>query len=248
MISLWDLLTLSFLLFHSPQAVSKNPVRENTFSIRFDPSVKTGELQMRYYITGDFGGSGGYQVDQDGENAIQIRTEVEGKPAKSLKAVLYVAGCRIQTITIVDLSLSSREAEFHCTPVGETRLQGKFPHRPTTPNRSMEVQIQYLGFWAHGFFGIVDGIVLSFDIAKCPVDSDGSFHIYLPNFTERDEFSPQLEDASYRIFVLDTDSGNILAELRPPTSLSSAGNLKVMASYPQTIEFDADWRDASSGN
>ncbi|MGB2589716.1 MAG: hypothetical protein WBG02_04375 [Candidatus Acidiferrum sp.] len=235
-------LTLSFLLLLSSQSATNTLPSENTFAVRVDPSVNPAELQVRYFITGEFGGFSGYQVDQDGERAILIHTELEGKPAKGLKAVLYAPGCQIQTISMVELSTSSREGEFHCTPLGETLLQGRFPQGPSNPAQRMEVQVRYLGFWGHNFFGITDGFVLSFDITKSSVGPDGSFQAYLPNFAESGAQSPQVEDAAFQLILRDPDSGNFLAELKPPASLSRAGNLKIIPSYPQTIEFDTDWR------
>ncbi|MGB7280663.1 MAG: hypothetical protein WBE13_00270 [Candidatus Acidiferrum sp.] len=198
-------------------------------------------------MTGDFGGFGDYQVEQNGENAILIHTEVKGKAAKGLKAVLYAPDCQIQTISVLDLSTSSREGEFHCTPLGETGFQGKFSRGPMTLDRKMEVEIRYLGFWGHRFFGIADGFVLSFDITKSSVGPDGSFEAHLPDFAENSAASPQMNDAAFWVLLKDPDSGNLLAELKPPAALSCDGNLKILPSYPQTIEFSADWQPTSSG-
>jgi|SRR5579859_946659 len=244
--SFWTFLALPFLIFHSSQVSTNTSASKNTFAITVDPSVKIDELQARYFMTGDFGGFGGYQVDQGGENAILIHTEVKGRPVKGLKVVLYAPDCQIQTISVPDLSTSSREGDFHCVPVGETKLRGKFSRDPATLDREMEVQIRYLGFWGHKFFGITDGAVLTFDIAKSSVEQDGSFQADLPNFAESDRLLPQLEDASFWVIVRDADSGNFLAELKPRTSLSRDGNLKIIRSYQQSIEFVADWHAASS--
>jgi hypothetical protein len=241
MISIWTLLAFSFFGSHSPQLAPATHSPKSTFAIRVDPSVKTEELQVRYFMTGGFGGLGGFQVEQDGENRILIHTEVEGKSARSLKAVIYAPHCRIRTISVDDLSQNARESEFHCTPVEDIKLQGKFACGPSSGNQRMAVEIQYLGFWAHRFFGIADGAVLTFKIAASSAEQDGSFQAYLPNLTESGGLSPQMEDASFLVLVRDAETGNTLAELKPPTSLSHNGNLKIISSYPQTIEFDAKW-------
>jgi hypothetical protein len=242
MFSLWDSLTLSFLLLFSSHVALKTSKSEKVFVVRVDQSVKAEELQVRYFLTGDFGGFGGFQIDREGENAVLIHTEVHGKPAKSLKAAFYAPGCQIQTISVVDLSVSDAQGDFHCSPVGTTKLRGKFSRGPSTPDRTIEVQVRYLGYWGHEFFGIADGIVLSFNIAEFPVEPDGSFQLLLPNFAERNGLPPQTEDASFSLLVRDADSGNILAELKPPAALSRAGELKIIPSYPQTTEFEVDWR------
>jgi hypothetical protein len=248
MFSLWDSLTLSFLLLFSSHLALKTPKPENVFVIGVDPSVKAEELQVRYFLTGDFGGFGGFQSDRRGEHAVLIRTEVQGKPARSLKAALYAPGCQIQTISVVDLSVSDTQGGFHCSPVGTAKLQGKFSRGPITSGRTIEVQVRYLGYWGHRFFGIADGTVLSFNIAKFPVEANGSFQLLLPNFAENNGLPPQTEDASFSLVVRDASSGNILADLKPPAALSRDGDLKIIPSYPQRIEFDAEWSAANSRN
>jgi hypothetical protein len=150
-VSFWTFLVLSFLLIRFPQVATNTPKSENTLAISVDPSVKTEELQVRYYMTGDFGGLGGFQVEQDGEHRILIHAEDGGMTAKSLKVAFDAPHCHIQTIRIDELSESSHENEFHCAPVGDSKLPGKFAPSPTTANRKSEIQIEYLGFWGHKF-------------------------------------------------------------------------------------------------
>jgi hypothetical protein len=247
MFSLWTFLVLS-VFFHSPQAVTTTPMSGNIFAIQVDPSVNVEELQVRYFMTGDFGGLGGFQVEKGGEHRIVIRTEEKGMAAKTLKIVFYAPHCHIQAISVGDLSENSREGKFHCTPLGDIKLQGKFSRGATTPDRKLEVQVRYLGYWGHRFFGIVDGIVLSFNIAKTPAAQDGSFQVFLPNFAGNGGLPAQQEDAYFAVFVIDADSGYLLAELKPPAALARARDLKILPSYPQTIEFDADWSSASFRN
>jgi hypothetical protein len=140
--------------------------------------------------------------------------------------------------------VNDAQGDFHCSPVGTTQLQGKFSRGPTTSDRTIEVQVRYLGYWGHRFFGIADGAVLSFNIAKFPVEPDGSFQLLLPNFAENNRLPPQTEDASFSLVVRDADSGNLLAELKPPAALSREGELKIIPRYPQRIEFDVDWSTA----
>jgi hypothetical protein len=244
----WAFLTLAFLLLPSSRGATKTPTTKNTFAIKVDPSVKLEELQVRYFMTGDFGGLGGFQVEQSGDHRIIIHTEEKGMAAKTLKIAFYAPHCQIQTTSVDDLSESSREGKFNCTPLGDIKLQGKFSRGPTTPDRKIEVQILYLGYWGHRFFGITDGSVLSFDVARFPVEQDGSFQMFLPNFSESDGLPPLREDACFSVLVRDANSGYVLAELKPPAPLSWDGNLKILPSYPRRIDFDADWSASNSHN
>jgi hypothetical protein len=247
MLSLWTCLVLS-VFFHFPQAATTTLTSKNTFAIHVDPSVNAEELQVRYFMTGDFGGLGGFQVEPGGEHRIVIHTEEKGIAAKTLKIAFYAPHCQIQTISVDELSEISREGEFHCTPLGDIKLQGKFSRGPITPDRKIEVQILYLGYWGHSFFGIADGIVLSFNIAKSFVEQDGTFQVFLPDFAESGALPPRREDACFSVLVRDADSGYVLAELKPPDPLYRDGNLKILRSYPQPIHFDADWNASNSHN
>ena len=108
MLPLWTFLVLS-VFFHSPQAATTTPTSKNIFAIQVDPSVNAEELQVRYFMTGDFGGLGGFQVEQRGEHRIVIHTEEKGMAAKTLKIAFYAPHCQIQTTSVDDLSESSRE-------------------------------------------------------------------------------------------------------------------------------------------
>jgi hypothetical protein len=85
MFSLWDSLTLSFLLLFSSHVALKTSKSEKVFVVRVDQSVKAEDLQVQYFLTGDFGGFGGFQIDREGEHAVLIHTEVEGNRPRVLK-------------------------------------------------------------------------------------------------------------------------------------------------------------------
>jgi hypothetical protein len=180
MIFVWTILLLPFFLPHSLQSKADAPDSKNVFVIAVDRSLKSGDLQVNYFLTGEFGGYGHFKVEQVGENRILIHTKVEGKTANSLRAVLYAPHCRIQTIRVDDLEATKREEAFHCSPLGEIELRGKFDRGEIGLDRKLEVEVRYLGFWGHAFFGIADGPVLTLRVGRALVDRDGFFHMALP--------------------------------------------------------------------
>jgi hypothetical protein len=239
MVFAWTILLLSFFLPHSLQGVADAPDSKDVFVIAVDHSVKRENLQVRYFLTGDFGGYGDYKIEQDGENKILIHTEVEGKPAKSLKAVLYAPHCHIQTVSVDDLRESRREDEFHCIPLGEIELRGKFDRDASDQDRKLEIRVSYLGSWGHAFFGISDGQVLTLEMGSAFVQRDGSFHMALPNFAEDIDSRFQRENEAFWMVVRDSETRNIVAGLEAPASLSIYGQLKIVSSYPSEVDFVA---------
>jgi len=237
MVFIWTMTLLSFFLSHFLQANADTPDPKDVFVIAVDTSVKTGDLQVNYFLSGEFGGYGSYDVKQDGEGKVLINTEVEGKPAKSLRAVLFAPHCRIQTIRVDDLKASKREAAFHCSPLGEIELRGKFDRGEIDPDRKLEVEVRYLGFWAHTFLDISDGPVLTFHVGKAAVEQDGSFRLALPNMTQAVDAPYQTNDDWFEVLVRDSETGNIVAELEPPAAFSLYGHLKVSGSYPAELHF-----------
>jgi hypothetical protein len=233
----WMILTLSLFLFPSPQAKAEGYSPNQVFVIAVDTSVKTGDLQVGYVLAGEFGGYGSYELRQDGEGKVLIHTEVQGKPAKSLRAVLYAPHCRIQTIYVDDLEASKREDAFHCSPLSEIELRGKFDRGEIDRDRKLEVEVRYLGFWAHTFLGISDGPALTFHVGKAVVEQDGSFRLALPNIAQAVDAPYRTNDDWFEVLVRDSETGNIVAELEPPAAFSLYGHLKVSGSYPAELHF-----------
>jgi hypothetical protein len=242
MISVWTILAFLFFPLCPAQARTEGHSAEAFFLIDVDPSVNAGDLQVSYFLSGEFGGFGGYDVKRVVDGKVLIHTQVEGKAATSLRAVLYAPHCRIQTIRVDDLQASHREGAFHCSPLGAIELRGKFNRGEITPDRRLEVEVRYLGFWAHTFFGIADGPVLTLHIGKATVAPDGSFRVALPNLREGADPVTQSQDEWFEILISETKTGNILAELKPPAALSQNGHLKIIESDPGDVNFQAKWR------
>jgi len=105
---------------------------EPFFSIRSKGT--TGRVEVRYFLTGAFGGYGGFVRDAQKDGVYRIplfvdrRTEQAGKsgtPAESLKAILYSTGCQFDLLS-VDLNVTSnRTVNFGCRALPTIRLGGR---------------------------------------------------------------------------------------------------------------------------
>jgi hypothetical protein len=230
-----------FLLILGRLYLPAKPLADNVFAIHLDPSVRAASLQVHYFITGDFGGYGGFEFQEGRENWLFIHTEQDGKAAKTFKAVVYAPGCQIVTFSVEDLQTSKREAAFQCHPLPEIELRGRFARPASVPNQKLQVEFRYLGSWSHTFFGIADGAVLTFAIIKVPVEADGSFRAAVPSFAEDPISSSARDSASFWVLLRDAETGNILAELQPPAPFSFYGHLRIATAYPEPLAFAAKW-------
>lgn len=59
----------------------------STFLIRVEDAARRADLQVRYFLTGGFGGCGGYESKPVGKDGFLISTEYEGKPAQTLNSL-----------------------------------------------------------------------------------------------------------------------------------------------------------------
>src|SRR5207244_4164479 len=84
-----------------------------------------GDVQLRYFISGEFGGYGSASVAEVTDNRIVISTTHQGQRANKLAAVAYAPGCEFVTISVDALATGSREATFQCTPLSTVQLHGR---------------------------------------------------------------------------------------------------------------------------
>ena len=149
-------------------------------SIVLPTSVPSESVQISYYLVGGFGGYRGYVARQFGVTSYQIPTVVQGKAANEFRAIVYASGCEIQRL-VIPLSEQSRASrEFVCQPVETVRLSGQIVPNELARYGNAEVVFTYMARWAHGFFGITDGFVTHFELAKMSPQADGRFDVNLP--------------------------------------------------------------------
>ena len=65
---------------------------------------------MRYFLGGDPAVQQSSSIAKPDENRIVVKTEVEGKTAKSFRAIIFAPGCQFATIQSDNLAASTRQA------------------------------------------------------------------------------------------------------------------------------------------
>jgi hypothetical protein len=211
--------------------------KKHLFLIRVAPPVNPESVQVRYFLTGDFGGHDGFQVETH-EQEVAIRLDQTSKPPKSLKAVLYAPGCEIDLIRADDLKNGDREAEFACHPLPILDIPAGFPRPAALNPYQLDVEVSYLASWAHEFFGAGDGAAMTILVASVTAGKDGSFHLRLPDFSKDPLYASLEKNAELHFYVRERSSGNLVAELKGPDSLvSKSGGMRIDAAYPATLAF-----------
>lgn len=209
----------------------QQPNQEKLFSISVVPPTSPRDVQVRYFLTGEFGLVSSATTATDDNGTIVIRTDVGSKPATAFRAIAYAPGCEFVAISVDDLSTSNRQSQFECQPLRTTLLQGSVPTSGLT-GKDLQVEVLYSCDWATDFFKIGHGAISPLSLAKVPVATDGSFSVELPDFAGDPLWSTLSSNATLKFFLVDTSKGQRLGSLTPPPDLSSGDALKVASSYP----------------
>ena len=210
---------------------------DNIFTITVAGPTLPKDVQVRYFLGGDFGSISGSSTATGAGDKIVIKTVHESQPAKSFKAIVYSPGCQFATISVDDLSTGSRTGEFKCQKLPTTLLQGRVPLTGNLVGKEYQVEILYACDWAQQFFSLGPGAISPFFLAKVPVATDGAFSIELPDFAGDPLWSSFSKNASLNFYLVDSSTGQRVNELIPPASVSEGNGMKVASGYQGEMLF-----------
>ena len=131
-------------------------------SISLPSSVPSKTVQISYFLVGPFGGEGGYTTDRTGVHSYEISTMVDFQAATEIRMIVYAPGCEIQQFVIPLTEHSRVSQEFPCQPVETVKLSGHILPDALVRDTNAELVVTYMGYWAHAFYGIADGLLLGF--------------------------------------------------------------------------------------
>lgn len=209
---------------------------ENIFTIAVAAPVSPKDVQVRYFLNGDPAVQQSSSIAKPDENSIVVKTGVDGRPAKSFRAIVYAPGCQFVTISADDLAASARQGEFQCQKLSTAPLHGRTDIAKFA-GRDLQVEALYVCGWAGQFFGMPGLAISPFSVARAKVESDGSFAVDLPDFSGDPLWANLSHNATLMFFLVDGATGQQLARLSAPRDLSRGGSLKVAPSYPAEIQF-----------
>ena len=226
-------------------SASQTPSRPEispSVSISLPPSIPSETVQIAYHLVGPFGGYGGYTEQQAGLHFYEIAASVEGKAAIEIRMIVYASGCEIQTFVLPLADDSRVKQEFECQRVPSVMLSGQIVPNDLVRDKNAELIITYMAFWAHEFFGIVDGPVAEFRLATVSPDANGMFQVDLPHFSADAMPSSSQPRASLRLMLRDSKTWNhIASNLEPevPEFRFEDHSLRIRSYYPSGLKFTA---------
>src|SRR5260370_15304999 len=172
------LLGLTSLPFLAGQTLPKAAVFHSV-SISLPANIPSETVQISYFLVGPFGGFGGRTQQRSGLHSYEISALVEGKASTEIRMIVYASGCEIQTFVLPIAQGSKLKQEFKCQRVATVKLSGQIVPTELVRNNNAEIVASYMAYWAHGFFGIADGMVTELRLATGFPDAHGIFHVEL---------------------------------------------------------------------
>jgi hypothetical protein len=197
-------------------------------SLALPSGIASEAVQIEYFLTGAFGGYGGFVKPEKGRASYDIDPFVEGSAAKNVKVIAYLPGCEISTLDFT-FSGATVERTLDCYPPGQVAFRGQVLQSSGTMVPNGEIEVNYLATWAFKFYGIKDGPVTTFCLGKVRPDAEGNFEIMLPDLYKQSRW----RDGELEFILRDSKTGNILAFLRPEDAAPNSPKwLAVQSSYP----------------
>jgi len=209
---------------------------QDIFTISVAAPTSAKDIQVRYFLGGDPAVQQSSSIAKPDENRIVVKTVVEGKTAKSFRAIIFAPGCQFATIQSDNLATSTRQAPFDCQKLTTTPLHGK-ADVARFAGKDLQVEALYVCNWAGPFFGVPGLAISPFSIGKAKMETDGTFAFELPDFSADPLWANLAHTASLMFFLVDASNGEHLARLTAPGNLSRKGSLKIASGYPAEIQF-----------
>jgi hypothetical protein len=202
--------------------------------------LASNTVQISYYLTGPFGGYGGYVDQKPDVDSYEIPSAVGGRPAKELKMIVLATGCDLETFDIPLSADAKMKPQFQCKSVDSVRLLGRIVPDTLIGDRKTELEISYMAVWSHRFYGFADGPVTQFRLATLSLDKSGMFEVGLPLFTVAKAGSSADQEASFQLDLVESETGNLIASgLEPdvPELVLDTGDLRIQPGYPDGLKF-----------
>src|SRR5262249_39975366 len=230
------LITLAVLPVHIGRAQAQSSSDSHSFLVRLPTTVDTTGLQINYYMRGAFGGVGGYGRTKPDVHNYVIDPSYESKPAKTLKVIPYCPGYGLKLLNISSLADPLPKSAFvDLKPLPSVRLSGRTVLPTGRNSQDFKMDVWYLAYWGHEFFGIADGAVTMFKIASADVTQNGSFSVTFSDFASDPAVASFKEKGCLRVRARDPKTGNPIYTLERAESPGKDAEVEVAAKYDQLL-------------
>ena len=201
-------IALALLPAHIMRAQTQPAPDSHSFLLRLPTKVNTTGLQFSYLMTGAFGGVNNIVTTKPTVHDYVIDTSYKNMPARTLKIIIFCPGYGIELLNIPSLTdLSAKSASFELNPLSTVRFSGKIVAPEGNALKNFKVEVFYLAYWDHEFFGIGDGGVTIFKLASVNAPRDGSFSVAVPDFASDPAIASFKEKGGLRLMAREPKTG-----------------------------------------
>jgi hypothetical protein len=203
------------------------------------PEVPSEKVRIQYVLYGNFGAHGGAVSPHTDVTEYKINTLVEGRPAQSIRAVLWAPGCKFVTLDAGLDGAVSLDQYFLCDHLQTVTLRGRITKQSLLGKKPVEVSVRYLAGWECTFFGFMDCMVPTIELETVQPDATGLFEIELPDFSD-DPIAAREDAGTWQLVLREVKTWNLIEFLQPKNAefRSHGSGLRVSATYPD-LEFTA---------
>jgi hypothetical protein len=195
-------LTVCFatLLVLQSGALKQNPRPDDgSFRMRVEGCADLTYLNLSYYITGPFGGYGGFGEGR-GVRDYTLPLSHNNQPAASLKVIIICPGHRAMVLDErAPFPPPSAVKTVRLESLGLLPVSGRVAAKALKPG--LVVETRYRAYWSHAFFGITDGAYPHMIVSSTSVSADGTFALQVPDFA-RDPVVQSYPAGIRGVFVL----------------------------------------------
>jgi hypothetical protein len=207
-----------------------------SFLLRLPSTIDTTDLHISYFMAGDFGGFGGFVRTKPNLHGYVIDTSYENKPARTLKIIVYCPGYGIELLNIPSLAdLSAKSASVELKPLTSVQLSGRIVAPEGGARKDFNIEVFYLAYWGHEFFGIVDGFVNTFKLASTDVTPDGSFSVAVPDFARDSAVASFKEKGLLSLKARESKTGNFAYTLERADRPYEGAEFEIATKYNEAL-------------
>lgn len=222
-------------------AQKSSPPDRHSVRIRLPKYSDTESLEIHYLLTGAFGGVGDFIRTKAGVWEYEIDTTYEGKPARSLKAVIYCPGYQAETLDYPSLASSREGADLLLKPLAVVPLSGRVLLPTGVKADGVVVEVSFTAAWECGFFGLIDCLVPRYrKVASAEVAEGGAFSVAVPDYAHDPVISAYERPGHFTFAVAERKSGKYLFSLRPKESPGMYRGVPVANWYPDGQVFEPE--------
>ena len=208
-----------------------------TIRLRFPEGIDLTRLEIRYFLSGPFGGYGTFVRTDPTIREYDVEVARPGGLAKSFKAMIHRPGYRFVVLTeSVIEGQQTRTIPIQFEPLGSTPLTGEvILARPVV---GLTMEAVYLASWGHEFYGIVDGFVQQFHLGTSKIAPDGTFTLNVPDFMRDPVVASYAAHSrgSILLSVHDSSPGNRVYRLEDVTRRGRSAEVPIASEYPERLQ------------